>query len=311
MAHPWSLDDVKDQTGRVAIVTGANTGLGYETALALAGKGTRVILACRNRAKADEARRRISSRYLAAQTEVRTIDTGSLDAVRSFAESFTRDFDRLDLLINNAGIMITPYFVTEDGFEGQLGVNYLGHFLLSGLLLPTLTKTPGSRVVSLYSVAANWGGIRFEDLQFEKKYDANRAYSQSKMACLMFGLELNKRLLEAGRVTRSMAAHPGYSRSELNRHLPFYLRGMLSLFGSLIMQPTADGALPTLYAALGEDLLGGETLGPSGRRETKGPPTKVPCNPEALDEAKRARLWFLSEELVDFRYDFRDEHRNL
>lgn len=305
MAKSWSLDDAPDQTGRVAIVTGANTGLGYETALALARKGAQVTLACRNRDKAEDGRRRITSQCSSAQVEVRMIDTGSLESVRDFSKSFQRDYDRLDLLINNAGIMITPYFVTEDGFEGQLGVNYLGHFLLTGLLLPTITKTPRARVVSLYSVAANWGGIQFDDLQFENRYDANRSYSQSKMACLMFGLELNKRLREAGHDTRSMAAHPGYSQSELSRHLPLYLRLMLSIIGPFIMQSTADGALPPLYAALGEDLQGGETIGPGGRKETKGPPTKVDCNPEALDEAKRARLWSISEELVNFQYEFR------
>ena len=200
--------------------------------------------------------------------------------------------------------MITPHFVTEDGFEGQLAVNYLGHFLLTGLLLPAITKTPKSRVVSLYSVAANWSGVHFDDIQFEKKYNANKSYSQSKMACLMFGIELNKRLREAGRDTISIAAHPGYSQSELSRHLPFVIRLMLSVVGPFFLQSTADGALPTLYAALGQNLRGGDAVGPSGRKETKGPPTVVSPNPEALDEAKRARLWSISEGLSAFKYAF-------
>lgn len=304
MAEYWSLEDAGDQTGRIAIVTGANTGLGYETALALAGKGASVILACRSRDRAEDARGRIIAQYPSAQVKVGTIDTGRLKSVREFAAAFQRDNDRLDLLINNAGIMMTPYFLTEDGFEGQLGVNYLGHFLLTGLLLPTITSTPSARIVSLYSVAHRWGGIQFEDIQFKNKYNAQRAYSQSKMACLMFGLELNRRLCEAGHDTRSLAAHPGFSQSELFRNLPVLIRGLVSVLNPIISQSTADGALPTLYAALGEDLEGGEAVGPNSRSQRKGPPTVVSCEPEALDEATRSRLWSLSEELCNFKYAF-------
>ena len=302
MSANWSLAQAPSQHGRVAVVTGANTGLGFETAKALAENGARVILACRNRDKADAAMRSLLETLPRAELEVRTVDTGSLASVREFAQALARDYDRLDLLINNAGIMITPHFTTEDGFEGQLGVNYLGHFLLTGLLLPLMTQTPGSRIVSLYSVAANWDRIHFDDLQFERGYDAKKAYSQSKLACLMFGLELNRRLREAGQQTSSLAAHPGYSRSELSRHLPGPVRLMLAVFGRWIMQPTADGALPTLYAALGEDLQGGEAIGPAGRGEIKGPPTVVAPNADALDASQRERLWSLSEELCGFRY---------
>jgi len=304
MAKYWSLEDAGNQAGRVAIVTGANTGLGYETALALAGRGARVILACRNRDRAEGARLRIGSQFPDARVEVRIIDTGSLQSVRDFAASFVQDYDRLDLLINNAGIMMTPHLVTEDGFEGQLAVNYLGHFLLTGLLLPVLANTPGSRVVSLYSLAASWSGIQFEDLHFEKKYSARRSYSQSKMACLMFGLELNKRLRQAGLDTLSLAAHPGFSESDLSRHLPAAIRWILSVSGSLFMQSGAAGASTILYAALGEDLRGGEAIGPAGPGGMKGPPRVVRPNPEALDERRRARLWSLSEELCDFKYPF-------
>jgi NAD(P)-dependent dehydrogenase (short-subunit alcohol dehydrogenase family) len=300
----WSLADAATQQGRVAVVTGANTGLGFETARALAEKGARVILACRNRDRAEAAMQTLLEILPSAAMEVRTVDTGSLESVREFAAEFTRDYNRLDLLINNAGIMITPHFTTAEGFEGQLGVNYLGHFLLTGLVLPVITKTPGSRVVSLYSVAANWDRIHFDDLHFQQGYDAKKAYSQSKLACLMFGLELNKRLREAGFDTISLAAHPGYSRSDLSRHLSAPLRLMLSVFGRLIMQPTADGALPTLYAALGEDLQGGEAIGPSGRGEIKGSPTLVSPNANALDASQRERLWSLSEELCGFHYPF-------
>lgn len=303
MKNNWSINNASAQSGRVAIVTGANTGLGFATAQALSGKGAKVILACRNEEKAQAAKQRILTKQPDAQLEVRQIDIGNLASVRNFANSIQQDYDQLDLLINNAGIMITPHFVTEDGFEGQLGVNYLGHFLLTGLLLPQLGATPHSRIVSLYSIAANWGGIQFEDLHFQKQYNAIKAYSQSKMACLMFALELNKRLAASAYNTVSLAAHPGYSQSELSRNLPLYLRAMLSLFGNFIMQSTEAGALPTLYAALGTDLHGGEAIGPSGKDEKKGPPTVVIPIAAARDEATRSQLWSLSEELVNFSYE--------
>jgi NAD(P)-dependent dehydrogenase (short-subunit alcohol dehydrogenase family) len=302
MAQHWSLQDAPDQSGRVAIVTGANTGLGYETALGLAEKNARVVLACRNRDKAQVACQRLTQQVPSAQVEVRIIDTGSLNSVRQFADGLRQDYDRLDLLINNAGIMLTPHFKTEDGFEGQLGVNYLGHFLLTGLLLPLLHRTPKSRVVSLYSLAANWGGMRFEDLQFERKYDAAKAYSQSKMACLMFAVELNRRLRAAGYPVAALAAHPGFSQSDLGRHLAPWMRVMLSVAGSVLMQSAAAGALPTLYAALGQDLHGGEATGPGGRNEIKGPPTVVDVNRQAQDQAGRERLWAISERLCGFQY---------
>jgi NAD(P)-dependent dehydrogenase (short-subunit alcohol dehydrogenase family) len=302
MHRIWSLDSAPDQSGRIAMVTGANAGLGFETALALAAKGAHVILACRDRARAEAARQKIVASCPKANVEVRIIDTGSLQSVRQFADAFNRDYQRLDLLINNAGIMITPHFETPEGFEGQLGVNYLGHFLLTGLLLPAIARTPKARVVSLYSLAANWSGIQFDDLQFRNKYDPTKAYSQSKLACLMFGIELNKRLRAAGVDAMSMAAHPGYSQSDLSRHLPLPIRVMLSLFGRFIMQPTAAGAWPTLYAALGENLQGGEATGPGGRKEIKGPPVVVSPNQAAQDENARARLWTISEQLCAFKY---------
>lgn len=302
MSKNFSLEDAPDQTGRVAIVTGANTGLGYETALALASKGATVILACRNRGKADIAMAKILMSHPDAKLEVRLLDTGSQKTVREFAQNFTRDYARLDLLINNAGIMITPYFTTEDNFEGQFAVNFLGHFTLTGLLLPLMNKTPKSRIVSLYSLAANWGGIQFDDLQFKEKYDANKSYSQSKLACLMFAIELNKRLAAAGHNTRAFAAHPGFSQSDLSRNLAAPIRFGLSMLGRLIMQSTAAGALPTLYAALGDDLQGGEAIGPGGRKEIKGPPKIVQPRKVALDEAQRVRLWSQAEALCGIHY---------
>lgn len=303
MAANWSLDQVDNQSGRVAIVTGANTGLGFETAKALVGKGATVVMACRDLQKAETAKQRILSGQPDAHIEVRKIDTGSLASVREFAAAFQAGYPRLDLLINNAGIMITPHFVTEDGFEGQLGVNYLGHFLLTGLLLPLLNSTPGARIVSLYSIAAAWADVQFDDLMFESQYNANHAYSQSKLACLMFALELNRRLQAAGHSTRSLAAHPGCSESDLSRHLALPVRFCLKVLGPWLLQSAANGALPTLYAALAQDLAGGEAIGPSSKRQIKGPPVVVkPNSDSALDPVKRDQLWALSEQLCHFAY---------
>ncbi|WP_373080392.1 oxidoreductase [Zhongshania sp.] len=302
MSKHFSLADAPDQTGRIAIVTGANTGLGYETALALAGKGAKVILACRNRDKAEEAKASIAKSVPSAKLEVRLIDTGSQKSVREFAAAYIRDHERLDLLINNAGIMITPYFATEDNFEGQFAVNFLGHFTLTALLLPLLNKTPKARIVSLYSLAASWGDIQFDDIHFKKKYDATKSYSQSKLACLMFAQELNQRLVAAGHDTRALAAHPGFSQSDLSRNLAAPIRFGLSIIGRFIMQSAAAGAMPTLYAALGEDLRGGEAIGPAGLKEMKGPATVVQVRAEAQDETQRGRLWSLAEEFCGIRY---------
>lgn len=303
MSDNWTPDCVGNQAGRVAIVTGANTGLGYETALALAAKGARVVMACRDLEKADLARQNILAQHPQATLEVRKIDTASLASVRAFVEAFSAEYSQLDLLINNAGIMITPHFVTEDGFEGQLGVNYLGHFLLTGLLLPLLNDTPGARIVSLYSIAAGWADMQFDDLMFEQGYNASHAYSQSKLACLMFALELNKRLREAGHDTRAFAAHPGCSESDLSRHLAWPVRMCLKLLGPVFLQSAAAGALPTLYAALAEDLQGGEAIGPASKKQIKGPPVVVePNSATALDEGKRKTLWSASEHYCDFVY---------
>lgn len=303
MSQPWSPAQAPDQSGRTAIVTGANTGLGFQTALAFASKGAHTILACRNADKAAAAKAAIEKHHPDAQVEVRLLDTGDMDSVRAFAEAFQRDHGRLDLLINNAGAMMTPYRAPEEGFEEQLAVNYLGHFLLTGLLLPTLTCTPEARVVTLYSLAHRWGGIQFDDWLFTKKYHSGKAYIQSKMACLMFALELNERLRRAGHDLRSIAAHPGVSQSDLNRNLAAPFRLLTTLAGPFFYQSAEQGAWPTLYAALSDDLKGGESVGPSGRGQRKGPPTVVDVTADALDGAQRQRLWKMTEELLGFRYD--------
>ncbi|SDU03385.1 NAD(P)-dependent dehydrogenase, short-chain alcohol dehydrogenase family [Pseudomonas pohangensis] len=290
----WTIDQAGKQDGRVAIVTGANIGLGLNTALQLAGKGCRVVLACRNLDKAAAAKAEILQQLPKAKVECLQLDLGSLKSVRAFAEKFSAKHKRLDLLINNAGIMMPPYSLSEDGFESQLAANYLGHFALTGLLLPLLEQTPGSRVVSLSSLAHNWSGMRFDDLQFSKGYNKRKAYGQSKFACLMFAYELNRRLQKTGSKTLSVAAHPGVSATNLAQHFPRILSAFMPVFG----QSAADGALPTLYAALGEDIQGGDYCGPKNLQQMRGAPVKVGSNRASRDEAAAKKLWTVSEELT-------------
>lgn len=297
----WNLQQTPMQTGRIAVVTGANIGLGFETALALAGKGCSVVLACRNVAKAEAAKVSIVARHRDAVVECMQLDLGSLKSVRTFAAAFAAHHKKLDLLINNAGIMIPPFSLSEDGFESQLAANYLGHFALTGLLLPLIAKTPEARVVSLSSLAHKWSGIRFDDLNFKGGYSAREAYGQSKLACLMFAYELQRRLRKAGYTTLSVAAHPGVSSTNLFQHLP----KMALLFAplmALLFQSAEGGALPTLYAALGADVNGGDYCGPQSIGEMRGAPVKVGSSRRSRDEAVAARLWSVSEQMTGVRF---------
>lgn len=298
---PWSIDQVPAQSGRLAIVTGANIGLGLETAKALAGKGCAVVLACRNLAKAEAAKAQILALHPQAIVECMVLDLSSLRSVRAFAKAFAQQHARLDLLINNAGIMMPPYSLSEDGFESQLAANYLGHFALTGLLLPQLLATPGARVVSLSSLAHKWSPIQFDDLQFKKGYDKRLAYGQSKLACLMFAYELQRRLSQAGHDTLSVAAHPGVSATNLFQHLPKVVQVFAPLT-SLVFQSAAGGAQPSLYAALGTDIQGGDFCGPHAMGEMRGYPIKVGSNRRSRDTTTAAKLWAVSEDLTGVRY---------
>lgn len=292
-----------DQNNRVAIVTGANTGLGFETAASLAKEGFRVILACRNMAKANAARQKIQQQVPSAVTEVMEIDLSSLRSVRSFANSFVAKHQRLDLLINNAGVMTPPYSKTEDGFELQFGANYLGHFLLTGLLLETLLQTHNSRIVTLSSLVHKNGTINFDDLQSEKGYDRVKAYAQSKLACLMFSFELQRRLEAAGHQhTISVAAHPGIALTDLSRNMSkfqYYL--MKYTLAPFMAQSAEKGAEPTLLAATGP-ARGGEYFGPTGFREFKGKAGKAKATKLSRDKQIAHKLWEVSEKLVGYEY---------
>jgi NAD(P)-dependent dehydrogenase (short-subunit alcohol dehydrogenase family) len=295
--------NLSEQKGRIFIITGANTGLGYENTLSLAKKGAKVIMACRSLNKANAAKDSIKAEVPNADVEVMEIDLSSLNSVRNFAKAFQSKYDRLDVLINNAGVMMPPYTKTEDGFELQFEANFLGHFLLTGLLMDTILKTPNSRVVNLSSIAHKSGKINFDDLQSEKKYSASDAYGQSKLACLLFAFELQRRLEKAGHdQTISTAAHPGIATTELARHMPKIVYTIIRYtIAPFITHAPKEGAKPTLVAAIG-NAEGGDYFGPTGFQEFKGKPGKVSGTAMATDEDLAKRLWEKSEELVGLKY---------
>lgn len=277
-----------------AIVTGANVGLGLETVKGLVKEGFRVTLACRSEEKANEAISDIKSSFPDANVHYMELDLNDLSSVKRFAEKFSEDNSHLELLINNAGIMMPPFSLTKNGFESQLGVNYLSHFALTGLLFDLLKKSEGARVISLASLAHKWGDIYFKDLNFRNKYNKKKAYGQSKLACLMFAYEFDRRLKEKRLDIRSIAAHPGVSSTNLGKFMP----KLISLGMNLISQSSQDGAKPTLFAALDSNLAGGEYIGPNGLGEMKGLPKIVDSNKISKDLEKSKKLWEVSQELT-------------
>jgi NAD(P)-dependent dehydrogenase (short-subunit alcohol dehydrogenase family) len=291
MTARWTTADLPSLTGRTVVVTGANSGLGLATARELARAGARVVLAVRDVARGERAAATIEG-----STEVRSLDLASLDSVRAFAGGWTGD---LDVLVNNAGIMMVPAGRTADGFELQFGTNHLGHFALTNLLLPHITD----RVVTVSSGMHRQGTIDLADLNWDRRaYNATKAYGQSKLANLLFTLELQRRLADAGSRVRALAAHPGYAATNLQgRSGNSVLDGAMRVANLVIAQSDAQGALPTLAAAT-RDLPGGSYLGPDGFQELRGYPTLVGRTPEASDPELAARLWTASAELtgVDF-----------
>lgn len=296
---PWTEADVPDQFGRVAIVTGANTGIGFETARVLAERGAEVVLACRDARKGEDAAQRIRAVAPSAQVGFQALDLADLDSVEAFAERFTAERRRLDLLINNAGVMVPPAGRTTQGFELQFGINHLGHFALTGRLLPRLAATPGARVVNIASLAHRIGRIRFDDLQFDNGYEPWPAYGQSKLANLLFTLALQGRVEAAGLDVRAVAAHPGWTGTDLQRNSPF-----ADLLGPVLAMRPAMGALPTLRAATDPDARGADYYGPNGFQELRGHPVRVGRSRAALDVPVATRLWNESEALTSVHYDF-------
>jgi NAD(P)-dependent dehydrogenase (short-subunit alcohol dehydrogenase family) len=296
----WNTADIPDQTGRTAVITGANTGLGYETAAALAAKGAHVVLAVRNLDKGQDAARRIEQATPGARVEVAELDLTSLVSIHAAAEQLKSTHQSIDLLINNAGVMFTPKSTTKDGFELQFGTNHLGHFAFTGLLLDHVLAAPGSRVVTVSSTGHRIiDAIRFDDLQWERGYNRFRAYGQSKLANLLFTYELQRRL--EGTNTIATAAHPGGSNTELMRNLPSLVQPLTAL-ARPFFQGADMGALPTLRAATDPDVVGGQYFGPDGFAEQRGYATLVSSNAASHDVDAQKRLWTVSEELTKVVY---------
>jgi len=295
MTKKWTTDDVPDQHGRLAVVTGANTGLGFETAQVLAGRGASVVLAVRDIDKGKRAAARIAGTAPGADVTVQPLDLTSLDSIRATADELGAAQPRIDLLINNAGVMFTPKQTTSDGFELQFGTNHLGHFALTGLLLEQMLPVPDSRVVTVSSIMHRVRArINFDDLRGERSYSRVAAYSQSKLANLMFTYELQRRLSDAG-ATIAVAAHPGLANTELTRNSP----AIAAFFYARVMsQNAAMGALPVLRAATDPAVLGGQYYGPRGFFGARGYPKLAESSRRSHDSAIQRRLWTVSEELT-------------
>lgn len=294
----------QDLTGKTAIITGANSGIGLEAAKMLASFGARIVMAVRSQEKGEAARDKILALSPKAQVEVMHLDVADLQSVRFFSEHVRSRFDSLDLLINNAGVMMPPYTKTKDGFELQFGGNYLGHFALTAHLLPLLEQTSGSRIVTIGSLAHNRGEIDFGNLDGSKGYQAKKFYNQSKLANMLFALELDRRLKNHGYQTISVACHPGVSATNIfkigKRDAPVFIRNYANRF----LQPPEMGALATVYAAAMPHLRGGEYIGPDGKGNRKGFPALELPHPSALDRRTAERLWAVSEKLTGAVFQF-------
>ncbi len=297
----FNLDVIADREQDIAIVTGANTGLGFETVLGLVSKKITVIMACRNLDKANIAKDKIMNLVPQAKIDVMVLDLSSLKSVREFTAKFKDKYSKLDLLINNAGIMYGPYTKTEDGFESQFGTNHLGHFLLTNLLIDHMPNTSDSRIVALSSLAHKMGKIKLNNLNAEKSYSPFKAYNQSKLACLMFAEELNRRLKNDKKEILSVAAHPGISLTDLFRNLPPLLDTLRQYtLNPFFTHPASKGAKPTLMAALEKNIAGGSYFGPQGFLEMSGKPG-IAFKTKYSQRADIAqKLWDLSSKLTNF-----------
>lgn len=305
MKKHWTLEQVPSLEGKTIIVTGGNSGLGYESVRAFAQKGARVVLACRNLEKGEKAKDEIFSSTSKGIIDVMKIDLMNLDSVRNFASAFKEKFERLDVLMNNAGIMATPNFKTKNGFETQLGTNHLGHFALTGLLLSVLKSTPGSRVVNVSSLAHKSGKMDFNDLMFVKgrKFRTMQAYGQSKLANLLFTYELQRYFENNNINSISVAAHPGGSNTRLASHFEeSSFMKMVSKIARGAMQSAAKGALPQIRAAVDSGVIGGEYYGPSGFMQIFGYPIPVKSNKASHNADDARKLWDVSEQLTGVKY---------
>lgn len=301
----WTTADIPDLNGKVIIVTGGNSGLGYESVKAFAPHGATVILASRSLDKGEQARKEILTKIPGGQIAVMPLDLSDLSSVRVFAADFKLKYHRLDVLLNNAGIMTTPYFLTKNGFEGQVGTNHLGHFALTGLLMGIIKSTPSSRVVNVSSMAHKQGSMNFENLLYEngKGYNPISAYGRSKLANLLFTYELQRKFSEKNIDSIALAAHPGVSRTNLARYLEdkLWFKVLYPLF-PLFSQSAAMGALPQIRASVDPTVNGGAYYGPDGFRELKGYPVRVQSNKASHSLTDARKLWQISEELTKIKY---------
>lgn len=307
MSRSWDEKRMPDLSGRVVVVTGANSGIGLEASREFARKGARVVLACRSRERGEGALEEIRGEIPEASLELRFLDLGDLDSVKAFSDGVLESYDRLDILCNNAGLMALPRCETKQGFEMQFGVNHLGHFALTGRLMPRILSTEGARVVTVSSNAHKFGVIRFGDLNWEKKYSKWGAYGQSKLANLLFAYELQRWFEANGAAAKSIACHPGMTHTELARKGPEmegsrFMAKISTLFTEKLGMSAHEGALSILYAAV-EDLEGGEYIGPDGFGEVAGAPKETESTKRSRDEKDARRLWQLSETMTGVYYD--------
>jgi NAD(P)-dependent dehydrogenase (short-subunit alcohol dehydrogenase family) len=298
MAQRWTEDQIEDLSGRVAIVSGANRGLGREIARALAQKGALVIMACRDISRGKAAAEKIEALHPLGKVVVMPLDLADLVSVREFAASFLAGYDRLDMLINNAGVILVPYGQTAQGFEAHFGINHLGHFALTGLLLERLNETPGARIVTMSSQMHLFGAIQFDDLNSEHNYSPWRAYAGSKLANLLFTYELQRRLASAGQGTIAVASHPGWISQDISQ----YANPIRGAIETSLAHGASMGALPALYAAVAPEVRGAEYYGPGGLFGIRGYPKKVVSMKRSYDENVARQLWAVSEELTGVKY---------
>ncbi len=297
MNEKWDASLIPDQSGKIAVVTGASSGIGYEAARMLANKRAKVIIAVRDPVKGNTALDKIIAQNENADVEYMNIDLSDLESVSTFVNEYKNKYDRLDILINNAGVMIPPYSKTKNGFELQMGTNHFGHFALTVQLIDLIKKTPSARIVNVSSNAHKYGNINFDDLAWEKrKYKAWRAYGDSKIANLYFTSELQSRLKDTD--IKVTAAHPGWTATDLQRH-----SGLVDYLNRFFAMNAEQGALPTLRAATDETARGGDYFGPDGFMEIKGYPVKVETNDLANNPAKAKKLWEVSEELTGAKFN--------
>lgn len=293
----WTTDSIADLTGKIVLITGANSGLGFQAARVFAVKHATVIMACRDAIKGNNARKEILEEVSDANLVSMQLDLARLKSIRAFALEFKKSYKNLDILINNAGVMTPPYGTTEDGFELQIGINHFGHFALTGLLLDTIMNSPKSRIVSVSSLAHRMGKINFDDINWKKKYSKWAAYGQSKLANLLFIYEFDRRLKAKGAGTIAAAAHPGFSNTNLQKDM-----GIFKHFNFILAQPPHKGVLPILYAATAKQVQGGDFFGPDGLYEIRGYPKKASSSKESHDITTAKRLWELSEKETGVEY---------